>query len=259
MYDVAGNPKFALDGPVVEDLQWRRGFVAAAAGALVFLLCGLLTPRRRTFASAVCLLLAGALAGAVAALQWRYLATANRTTTEWIASGLLAALGWGTYLRVVAAVTRRDEGTMPVPAGLAELLGNLGGNIARLKGRERILGLLRFGLLLSLAYHMLGLAFDPRYRDFPLAFFALPVGALLVQALLTPRERLTNLRLTAEESLLAGVIGACAVASAIIEGPRNLPALAFVALSGAAAFSVFWSARGFAREHQARQQHADHG
>jgi glucan 1,3-beta-glucosidase len=258
MYDATGNPKFALEGPMVEDPGWRQGFIGAGVGAAVFLLCGLLTPRRRTLASAVCLLLAGGLAGAVALLQWRYALAANRSTTEWVASGVLAALGWGIYVRVVAAVTRRDEGTIPMPAGLAELLGNLGGNIARLKGRERLLGLLRFGLLLSLAYHTLGLAFDPRYRDFPLALFSLPVCALLLQALLTPRARLTNLRLTAEESVLAGSIGACAVASAIIEGPQNGPAMAFVALSGAAAFSVFWAARGFAREHEAGEQHADH-
>jgi hypothetical protein len=67
------------------------------------------------------------------------------------------------------------------------------------------------------------------------------------------------MRLTAEECLLAGVTAACAVFSAFFEGPKNVPALAFVALSGAAAFSVFWTSRGFARQHQAGEQHADHG
>jgi len=145
-----------------------------------------------------------------------------------------------------------------VPAGLAELLGNLGGSQARLRGRERALGLLRFGLLLSLAYHVLGLAFDPRYRDFPLAMFSLPLCALLLQSLLTPRERVINRRLAAEETLLAGVIAACAIAVVVIEGTRNWPAMAFALLSGAGAFSVFWTTRGFAREHQAGEQHADH-
>lgn len=259
MYDVKGSPKFGLTGPVTPDLQWQRGFRAAGAGAVLFLLCGLASPRRRTPGSAVCLVLAGALAGAVAMLQWRYAVAANRSTAEWVASGALAVLSWGIYLRVIAAVTRRDQGTLPVPAGLAELLGNLGGSIAPLRGRERILGLLRFGLLLSLAYHTLGLAFDPRYRDFPLAMFALPACALLLQALLTSRERVINRRLAAEEVLLAGLIGACAVAIVVVEGPRNWPALAFAALSGAGAFSVFWATRGFARDHQGGEQHADHG
>jgi exo-beta-1,3-glucanase (GH17 family) len=258
IYDSLGRPKFGLTGPVTEDPLWQRGFVGAGVGGALFLLLGLLSARRRTLASALCLLLAGAVAGAVALLQWRYAVAANRTTTEWVTSGVLAALGWAIYLRVVAAVTR-DQGTLPVPAGLAELLGNLGGNLTRLKGRERGLGLLRFGLLLALAYHVLGLAFDPRYRDFPLAVFSLPACALAVLALFTSRERVTSLRLTAEEGLLAGVIAACAIASAIIEGPKNVPALAFVALSGAAAFSVFWTARGFAGEHQPGEQHADHG
>ncbi len=259
IYNATGNPKFALTGPVIEDTRWQRGFIAAGIGAILFLASGLASSRRRTVSSAICLLLAGALAGAVAMLQWRYAVAANRSTTEWVASGVLAFIGWSLYARVVAAVTRRDEGTFPVPAGLAELLGNLGGNIARLKGRERVLGLLRFCLLVALAYHMLGLAFDARYRDFPLALFALPAAALFVQALLTPRERVTTMRLTAEECMLAGFIAACTIASAIIEGPRNVPAMAFALLSGAAAFSVFWTARRLPREHQAREQHADHG
>jgi len=258
MYDVAGRPKFPLTGPVTPDAQWRRGFQAAAAGAVLFLLFGMLSRHRRSVASAVCLVLAGALAGAVAMLQWRYAAAANRNTAEWLTSGVLSFLGWGIYVRVIAAVTRTDQGTMPVPAGLAELLGNLGGSIAPLRGRERILGLLRFGLLLSLAYQVLGLAFDPRYRDFPLSMFALPVCALLLQSLLAARGRVVNRRLAAEEVLLAGFIGACAVAMVFIEGPRNGPALAFAALSGACAFSVFWVTRGFSRDHEPGQQHADH-
>lgn len=259
MYDVQGSPKFALTGPVTPDAHWRRGFLGAAVGAALFLVCGLASARRRSLASVACLLLAGALAGAVAMLQWRYAAAANRNATEWVTSGVLAFLGWGVYLRVVAAVTHRDRGALPAPAGLAELLGNLGGSSAPLRGRERVLGLLRFGLLLCLAYHVLGLAFDPRYRDFPLAMFALPTVALLLQSLLTTRGRLMNRRLAAEEVLLAGVIGACSVAMVIIEGPKNWPALAFAALSGAAAFSVFWATRGFAGERETGEQHADHG
>jgi exo-beta-1,3-glucanase (GH17 family) len=251
MYDALGIPKFALTGPVVEDPHWLRGFKGAGAGALLFLLAGLLSSKRRSPSSLLCLLLAGGLAGAVALFQWRYAAAANRSTTEWVTGGVLAALGWLIYLRVIARITRQDQASLPVPAGLAELLGNLGGNIAPLRGRERVLGLMRFGLLVALAYQTLGLAFDPRYRDFPLAMFALPVGALLLMALFTSRDRVTSLRLTAEEGLLAGVIAVCAVATAVVEGPKNVPALAFVALSGAAAFSVFWTTRGFARQHEA--------
>jgi len=258
IYDASGRPKFSLAGPVANDARWLRGFQGAGAGAVVFLLAGLLSPRRRSVGSAVCLLLAGAVAGAVAMLQWRYAVAANRNTAEWVTAALLAVVGWGIFVRAIAAVTRNDHGTLPVPAGLAELLGNLGGSIAPLRGRERVLGLLRFCLLLSLAYHVLGLAFDPRYRDFPLAMFALPVGALVLASLLATREHLVNLRLAAEEVLLAGMIGACAVAMVFIEGPKNGPALAFAVLSGACAFSVFWVTRGFARDHEGGQQHAEH-
>lgn len=259
MFDSKGEPKFPLTGAVTPDAQWHRGFVGAAVGALLFLLVGLASRQRRSIGSALCLLLAGALAGAVAMLQWRYSLAADRNTMEWVTGGLLALVGWGIYLRVIGAVTRQDVGTLPVPAGLAELLGNLGGSPAKLRGRERLLGLLRFVLLVALAYHVLGLAFDPRYRDFPIALFALPVCALLLQALLTPPARLISRRLAAEEVLLAGLIAASAIASAIIEGRKNVPGLAFAALSGAAAFSVFWASRRSPREHQGGEQHADHG
>lgn len=258
-FDAAGRAKFPLTGPIVEDEHWRRGFHGAAAGAVLFLLAGLATPRRRHPGGLLILLLAGGLAGAVAMLQWRYFAAANRSSTEWIATVVLALMSWGIYLRLIATVARREVGTLPVPAGLAELLGTLGGGSGKLRGRERVLGLLRFGLLLALAWHLLGLAFDPRYRDFPLSMFALPVVALLLLSLMTPPARRTNLRLLAEEAVLALIIVGCAVTSVVREGLMNGPALAFAALSGAAAFSVFWSARGFAGDDQRGEQHAVHG
>jgi glucan 1,3-beta-glucosidase len=259
IFDAVGSPKFSLSGPVTEDVKWHRGFVGAAAGALLFLLLGLAAARRRHAPGLVLMLLAGALAGAVAMLQWRYAQPSSRSSTEWVATAILALLGWGIYLRTVMAAACREARGLPVPAGLAELLGNLGGGAQRLRGRERGLGLLRFGLLIALAFHSLGLAFDPRYRDFPLSLYVLPVLALLLLSLCMDRARTSTLRLVAEEGVLSGLIAAAAVASAIREGWLNGPALAFAALSGAAAFSVFWTARGLATDDQGSQQHADHG
>lgn len=255
--DKNGEPKFGMTGPVVEDPQWKRGFLGAAAGALLFLLLGLASSSRRHASGLALMVLGGVLAGAVALLQWRYAVAASRTTSEWMGAVVLSLLGWGVYLRLLFVATSREGHELPVPAGLAELLGSLGLGREKLRGRERGLGLLRFGLLLGLAYHVLGLAFDPRYRDFPLSFYALPAASLVLMALRMNPARRTNLRLHAEEGVLAGLVGVGAVVMAIREGLLNGPALSFAAVSGLLAFSVFWTARGLAADHQGGQQHAD--
>ena len=257
LLDKRGSPKFDMGGPVIENLQWQRAFFAAAVGGALFVLWGFATrPRRRPF-GLLLLLIGGALAGAVAQLQWSYVEAANRTTAEWVGCAVVALLGWGLYLRLIIA-SSRDGAGLPSPAGLAELLGNLGGNAQQaLHGRERGIGLLRFGLLIALTYQVLGLAFDPRYRDFPLSFYALPALALALFAFATPRARVSSLRLIAEEAGLALLIAAGALASAVRETWLNETSLAFALLSGVTAFSVFWAARGLARDHQRREQHAD--
>ncbi len=111
MYDVKGSPKFSLTGPVTPDSQWRRGFQGAAAGAVLFLVCGFASRVAvRSRARSACCSPARSPAP-VLMLQWRYAEAANRNTLEWVSSGALAFLGWGIYLRVISAVTRRDPGT----------------------------------------------------------------------------------------------------------------------------------------------------
>ncbi|MDB5375471.1 MAG: hypothetical protein JWP04_4113, partial [Belnapia sp.] len=76
-------------------------------------------------------------------------------------------------------------------------------------------------LLTALVLQLL-LVFDPRYRDFPLATFAVPLVAVLAQALLAdwPGPR--------SGGWAAGALVAAALVGAVQEGPANLEALAWV-------------------------------
>jgi exo-beta-1,3-glucanase (GH17 family) len=257
MYDTAGQPKFPLHGPMQEDPQWQRGAWAAAASAALFGLLGLLLRRGAHWTSPLIMLLGGAAAGSVAALQWRYLVASNRTTTEWVVSGLVVAIGWALYVQLLHGLARGKP--LPPLAGTAEALGRLGQPGAADTGRARLPGVLRFLLLLNLAYTCLALTFDSRYRDFPSNLYALPVLALCLTALLHRSRAAPRYREIAEETLLAGCAAVCPVAIAILEGPQNLSALGFCVLCLAAAWSVFHPSSHLARQDKQGQHHTDHG
>ncbi|MEP7312316.1 MAG: hypothetical protein ABI859_07015, partial [Pseudomonadota bacterium] len=123
----------------------------------------------------------------------------------------------------------------------------------------RLPGVLRFLLLLSLAYTCLALSFDSRYRNFPSSLYALPVLTLCLTALLHRSKAAPRYRDIAEETLLAGCVAACALAVGLLEGRQNFAALGFCVLGLAAAWSVFYPSSRFARQHQQAQQHTDHG
>ncbi len=66
------------------------------------------------------------------------------------------------------------------------------------------------------------LLFDPRYRDFPTASFAVPLVAVGARALLSDLPENGGGR---EEAAAGGALAACALASAALEGPFNMQSL----------------------------------
>ena len=151
IFDVDARPKFPMTGPVVEEPRWWWGWIAGAAGMLLFALrLGL--PRRQPWREGLALRLAGLAAGAALAWQVRQMVYACRDLFEWSASvaACLAALLTALWLaRDFAARLGGVEGRAP-PARL------------------------QLGWLFALAWYDLLLVFDGRYRDFPLGLFALP-------------------------------------------------------------------------------------
>jgi glucan 1,3-beta-glucosidase len=255
MYDAHGQPKFPLQGAMSQDSGWRQGFWGAGIGAVAFLALGLALGRRLGRPDPLLLLLSGTAGGAIAVMQWRYLATTNRNLTEWVASVVIVLVGWILYGWILLAFAgRRSREQLPAPESIFETLDSLDHREFSARpaehGRIRSLGVLRFVLLLGFAYVCLGLAVDARYRGFPTCLYVLPVMALSLLSLFDRGGRRLQFRLMPEETALAGLAGACALLIALREGWHNPSALGLSGLALAFALSLLIPAGRLPRDHQ---------
>jgi hypothetical protein len=98
---------------------------------------------------------------------------------------------------------------------------------------------LSFVFLWTAAVLQLLLLFDPRYRDFPFASFAVPLVAVAVRAMAGDWPGRTG----REDHWAAGSLALAALASVVAEGPDNLQALGWSACGLALAAPVLWRFR----------------
>lgn len=152
IFDVHAQPKFAMQGPVVEESRWWLGWLAGAAGALLFLPVGAWRRAWRGARGWLALALLGGASGTALAWQARQMIYACGNDWEWLGS----ILACGCALFSALLLGRR------IAAALA------GAQVAASPSW------LRFAWLFGLAAYGLLLVFDGRYRDFPLGLFALP-------------------------------------------------------------------------------------
>jgi exo-beta-1,3-glucanase (GH17 family) len=250
--DADGGEKFPLRGPVVEDPQWRRGLLAAAAGAILFVFAGIAAGRSR-WRGALLLALAGAAFGAAFAAQREMIVAASRDALEFALGAALSAVSAAATLLATTGLARWLDGHPPLsPAPAAAVAQWFRTDASPWSAAERLLGSLRFVLLFGAAAAALALAFDPRYRDFPLAFAAPPAVAL---ALLAWAGGASG---EVEERALAAVLVATAPVIVLRESFANIDALAWAALSLAFAVGV-WRTRvrgNRPREYEESEQEA---
>ena len=204
LFDQFGQARVTLSGPVVEDLRWWRGLAGALIGAALGAVLG-----AALGAVPLPLTLAGAMLGAIIPVQALALQQWDRTPWEWCTSLLLGTLG--AALTVVMALQLMPTTSLP-PRVVLRL--------------NRTGALLRLAVLFCAASMALVLLADARYRPFPWWWFAVPTASLLAWR----AGGLARNRPSPEAWLLAGILAACAVAVAIIEGWRNAQALVFCSL-----------------------------
>jgi hypothetical protein len=162
-------------------------------------------------------------------LQWLYAWSSNVTTLEWLSSFAWSLTGWSALAVTIFTITRWVDGGRPLrPIGIAELIRSLGHGATKAEPLARTFGLVRALFLTGMTYIALGLAYDGRGRDFPIAMALFPIIGLSIVELISPR-RATVTR-DREESLLAFILFATSVFVAYHETYLNPRAMMWCAL-----------------------------
>ncbi|WP_369931101.1 glycosyl hydrolase family 17 protein [Xanthomonas sp. NCPPB 2632] len=232
IFDADAEPKFAMQGPIVEEPRWTWAIAAGGLMALVFLAAGAVRRRWRGASGWVALALAGFATGTALAAHLRLLSFAARNDVEWtvgIVIGLLALVTAVSLSRTIAARL-----ASPVdPAAVAP----------RPVERRR-LGIAwsdvftpqRFFWMFVLTLYGILLVFNGRYRDFPIGLFALPcIGFFVLGVLRTRNDTLMPL---VEERLLAVWLPLLAVAVVVQEQGANAVSWGWLVLNLAMALPV---------------------
>lgn len=227
LLDADAQMKFPLRGPV-PGRDPTPGFLAVGLGAIALLVLGSVRGARGR--GAIFLATAGAAIGAVVPIQLHAVRAACRDAFECAVGGGFSALSLLAGALCATAIARQLDGrTGATPAPAADIVRWLHTDRSRWTTAERLLGALRLVVLFGAAFVSLGLAFDPRYRDFPLSAFAAPAGGFALLAWLAePAVRTASI--DREERVLAGVLAACAPVIVWRETLANVDALAWAAL-----------------------------
>ena len=221
-FDAHGAEKYPRTGPVVENAQWQRGWIAAAIMAGIFVL--LATTSIGAF-GLLLMILAGMACGAalwqgaIDLTQWA------RNSREAVSGGVYLVAAGLTSFYLARALAAWCDGIAPAgaPASIAGLLRWFMSNESEFGPRERVLGVFRFVLLFGMAAVCLLLLADPRYRDFPVAVFAVPAcGYALLALVCEPRPVAAP---GAEECSIAVLIAVSSAGIAVQEGWHNTQAL----------------------------------
>jgi exo-beta-1,3-glucanase (GH17 family) len=231
------QPKFSFVGPVVEDRDWAEQAAVGCMLGVVLLGAGLMVPALR--------------AGVQARLG--VLAMALGATLGWAGAATFSDV-FDIYSRVAAAGNLAGQALLAVllMRRAALLLTGQAMPTARTgaDATEAVRGLLRFSLprpawlfddlsfvfVWTAALLQLLLLFDPRYRDFPIPTFAVPVLAVFARAVLRDLPRGGGGR---EELLAGGMLVIAAVAGAVREGPLNQQSLVWTACALVLAVPAF--------------------
>jgi exo-beta-1,3-glucanase (GH17 family) len=218
--------KFPLAGKLSENPEWPAGAAGGVVLGLGLLALGLcvrgVRPARQGALAVLAMALGGALGWAVAATLpvlydvFAALAAAGNLAGQALLAGLL--------MRRVATVLA--GGVPPPPRAAADATAALQG-LLRLRWPRGawLFDDLSFLFVWTACVLQLLLLFDPRYRDFPLPVFAVPLVAVAAQVLLGDLPRGGG----RGEAWVGLVLVVAAVAGAVREGVSNTQSLVWCA------------------------------
>ena len=218
IFDTRARPKFPMRGPVTELPRWWLGWLAALAGALLFVAAGTWRRRWRGIHGWLAQALAGTGVGSAMAWQARQMVQACTNPWEWLLSAGACALALYVALALSRAIAARLAGLREVPPPWRGW---------------------RFGWLFALAWYGLLEAFDGRYRDFPLGLFALPCVGYAALALLRRDAPMPS----PEQRFLAAGVTLLGIVIVVQERGENPSAWLWLGLCLAIALPVFVDGR----------------
>nr|BAP28510.1 glycoside hydrolase [uncultured bacterium] len=222
--------KFPLTGPVSNYGDWRQGwYMVLALGAALLATSLLAGPRRLTLWRAATLPVLAAAAGGILVLYARRIGVVaydwHEIAVELFLWLLGAATAWAS-LRVLAS----GQSLMAAPS-IVQITDGLPRLTINRRDPVAWLALLQVAALLGATTVSLGLAFDARYRDFPILAFAIPMAAHLI--LMAARRGRGTIDLyrsdRREEAVLSLILVASSLAIPVIEGPQNHQAMIWTA------------------------------
>jgi len=227
IHTAEGQLKFPFTGLIAEEPDWQEAIAASVAGGILLVLVGWLAGPRPGGLTVIALALAGFASGATLYAQWEAIGHSSRDSIEWAVTGFYSLCALWLAIKLAQALNRWFEiGATPRPAPIAAIVRWFATNEDTYRPLERSLGLLRaiflFGASLVCLLHVV----DPRYRDFPLALYAIPaIGyALLSWMAMGPPYTLTRDRrphLQIEERWMAYWLIPASIWIVVDEGPYN--------------------------------------
>lgn len=235
MFTSDREAKFPWTGPVVEHPQWR--LEAAIAMAISFLILTLMAFRggKPEALGGMGAGFGAGFAGSGLLLQIQHSLVAWRTPAEAAAEIILFLLSLAVIIFVLPEITKKRAAAAPL--SFAKTL-----NFLRHPNRQQMdtslaLGLIQLSVTIAALVVSLGLSFDARYRDFPLAAFAMPALSFALLALNRGDQKRAQ-QGRREELVMSGLFVVCVGMIAINEGPLNGAAMSWCLIN--LAFILPW-------------------
>jgi exo-beta-1,3-glucanase (GH17 family) len=231
LFDTDRKDKHVLAGAVSNWPQWTW-LAGLSCVVIAALLAGILRkpcPARRVFLAAT-----AAAPGAVCfALQADQFRTTSCSLPEYLWAGVILALAFGMLWQILELMRAgRVPGRMPFRRVMPPLLRHMGSGGAW--------SALHLAAAFCAAATSVALAFDPRYRSFPVAGFLVPAVAVAVVAALQRRIRpgSPSTEDYREEGALGILLVAAAAAILVQETPLNWQADGWVLVCGLLGWSL---------------------
>lgn len=251
-YSSDRKAKFELSGPVARDPLWSWKLIIASTLTGIAILIAAFRKRLTPFAWLVLAFACQAVAGALV-LAASDLMVVSGSAVDWIA-GLIQFCAAAVLPLLIFAHTLRakDAQRRPLAVPAVEILEILQSRRwTKSPAFNLIFGVTRLVLLVGAAATTVALAFDPRYRDFPIAVYAATSFLLVGVAWLDWRTRknwpLADRPDSREEHLLGWLLLVGGLAVLAREGTENLQAMAWASITICLAGSTFFNGAGSAQ------------